>query len=179
MGGELNMFKRLMKHGRGIDVVNRQRKNQSTMVMFSPKTQEALERDHSMQEERPKLSNKELILLVDDEPIMQDLGKDMLEEHGYRVMVATDGVEAIELYRKHSKDIDLVILDLLMPRLDGGQTYIEMKKINRNVKAFFCTGYTPQEMIGSLLAAESLRALQKPFRPTEFMSTVREVLAEP
>lgn len=122
-------------------------------------------------------AGKKLILFVDDEVLMQDLGKELLEEHGFRVIVAADGVEAIEVYRKHSQDIDLVILDILMPRLDGGQTYLELKKINKDIKAFFCTGYTPQDVIGSLLAEESLRALQKPFRPNEFVRTVHEVLA--
>jgi len=108
---------------------------------------------------------------------MQELGRELLEENGYRVMVAGDGVEAVELFRRHHDEIALVILDLLMPKLDGGQTYLELKKIKPTVKAFFCTGYTPQEIIGALLEEESLRALQKPFRPAEFVQTVRDVLA--
>jgi CheY-like chemotaxis protein len=122
-------------------------------------------------------SQKDLILLVDDEPMMQELGRDILLEQGYRVLLAADGVEAVELYKKNSKEIKLVILDLLMPRLDGGQTYLKMKEINNNVKAFFCSGYALDEMLGTSIVAESLRALQKPFRPSEFVRTVREVLA--
>ncbi|MEK7248861.1 MAG: response regulator [Bacteroidota bacterium] len=143
---------------------------------FSPE-EHTLERNRPIRGNSLKALNKELILFVDDEAMVLDLGKELLEEHGYRVLVAADGVEAVELYRKHSKDIDLVILDILMPRLDGRQTFVELKKINRDVKAFFCTGYTPQEVTGSLLAEESLRALQKPFRPSEFVRTVEEVLA--
>ena len=111
------------------------------------------------------------------QPMMQELGSEMLREQGYRVMVARDGVEAVEIYQAHTNEIALVILDLLMPRLDGGQTYLQMKKINKNVKAFFCTGYSPEEVIGPLLAKESLTALQKPFRPEEFINTVRELLS--
>lgn len=120
---------------------------------------------------------KKLILIVDDEPVMQELGRDILEEHGYRVLVASDGLEALDMYRQYGSEIHLVVLDMLMPRLDGGQTYIEMKKMNVDIKAFFCTGYTPTEVIGPLLAAESLRSLQKPFRPTEFVGIVRDVLS--
>jgi two-component system cell cycle sensor histidine kinase/response regulator CckA len=130
----------------------------------------------SLEEQKDPASPK-AILLVDDEPIMLNLGKEILEGHGYRVLVAGDGAEAVEIYKQHHSDIDLVILDLLMPRLDGGQTYVEMKKIRDDIKVFFCTGYTPKEVIGSLLEESSLRALQKPFRPTEFMDTVRELLA--
>ncbi len=124
-----------------------------------------------------KQAQNELILLVDDEPMMQELGSEMLLEQGYRVIVARDGVEAVELYRRHADDIALVILDLLMPRLDGGQTYLQLKKINKNVKAFFCTGYSPEEVIGPLLSKESLTALHKPFRPEEFIQTVRDTLS--
>lgn len=119
-----------------------------------------------------------LILLVDDEEMMQALGQELLEQHGFRVLVAGDGFEAIELFRRYSDQIALVILDLLMPNLDGGQTYLELKRINTNVKAFFCTAYTPEDIIGSLLAGEKLRAVQKPFRPDEFVQTVREMIAQ-
>jgi CheY-like chemotaxis protein len=119
-----------------------------------------------------------LILLVDDEEMMQALGQELLEQHGFRVLVAGDGFEAIELYRRYRDQIALVILDLLMPNLDGGQTYLELKRINTNVKAFFCTAYTPEDIIGSLLAGEKLRAVQKPFRPDEFVQTVRELVAQ-
>lgn len=119
---------------------------------------------------------KELILLVDDDVMMQDLGRELLEEHGYRVLIAKDGIEAVELYRQYSVDIDLVILDILMPRLDGGQTYLELRRINDLVKAFFCTGYAPSGVISSLLAERSLHALQKPFHPRELLRLVREVI---
>ncbi len=119
-----------------------------------------------------------MILLVDDEEMMQALGQELLEQQGFRVLVAGDGFEAIELYRRYSDQIALVILDLLMPNLDGGQTYLELKRINTNVKAFFCTAYTPEDIIGSLLAGEKLRAVQKPFRPDEFVQTVRELVAQ-
>lgn len=120
-----------------------------------------------------------VILLVDDEVPMQELGKELLEEQGYQVLIAGDGQEAVDIFRSRAREIDLVILDLVMPRLDGGQTYIEMKKINNDVRAFFCTGYTSNEVITSLLEEEKLQALQKPFRPNEFLNLVNEMLALP
>ena len=118
----------------------------------------------------------ELILLVDDEQPMLEFGRDILADHGYRVITATNGAEAIERYREQSNDVALVILDLIMPRMDGGQTYIELKKINASVKAMFCTGYTSDEVISSLLQEEHLRAVRKPFQIEEFVGTVRAVL---
>ncbi len=118
----------------------------------------------------------ELILLVDDEQPMLEFGRDILADHGYRVITATNGAEAIARYREHANDVALVILDLIMPRMDGGQTYIELKKINTSVKAMFCTGYTSDEVISSLLQEEHLRAVRKPFQIEEFVGTVRDVL---
>jgi two-component system cell cycle sensor histidine kinase/response regulator CckA len=121
-------------------------------------------------------ASAELVLLVDDEQPMLEFGRDILADHGYRVITATNGMEAIALYREHAKDVALVILDLIMPRMDGGQTYIELKKINTSVKAMFCTGYTSDEVISSLLQEEHLRAVRKPFQIEEFVGTVRAVL---
>lgn len=124
-------------------------------------------------------TDKGLILLVDDELPMQELGKELLEEQGYEVLIAGDGLEAVNIFRSRANEIDLVILDLVMPKLDGGQTYIEMKKINQNVRAFFCTGYTSNAVITSLLQEENLQALQKPFRPAEFLCLVNDMLEVP
>ncbi|HCV42193.1 MAG TPA: hypothetical protein DGH68_01825 [Bacteroidetes bacterium] len=117
------------------------------------------------------------ILLVDDEAPMLELGKELLEDQGYKVMVARDGMEALQIYRERWKEIALVVLDLVMPKLDGGQTFLEMKKSNPAIKAFFCTGYSSDQVISSLLSEESLCALQKPFKPMEFMKMVKGVLS--
>ena len=116
------------------------------------------------------------ILLVDDEPAMIELGRELLESEGYNVLTASDGRQAVDIYRTQWQHIDLAVLDLVMPKLDGGQTYLEMKKINPDVKAFFCTGYSTDQVITSLLAEENLLALQKPFRPKEFTKLVKDLL---
>jgi len=118
-----------------------------------------------------------LVLLVDDEASMLDLGKELLEDQGYAVLVAHDGKQAVDLYRQRWRDIALVVLDLVMPNMDGGQAYLEMKKINPGIKAFFCTGYSSDNLIASLLSEQQLFALQKPFRPVEFTRMVSEVLS--
>ncbi len=116
------------------------------------------------------------VLLVDDEPAMQELGKELLVDEGYDVLVATNGREALDLYRTRAQEIDLVVLDLVMPGMDGGQVYVAMKAINPSIKAFFCTGYISDHIIAGLLEEEKLRAISKPFRPEQFLSTVREVM---
>jgi PAS domain S-box-containing protein len=127
---------------------------------------------------RPPAGRQECVLLVDDEESMQELGRELLEEEGYRVLIASNGQDAIHLYRQRSAEIQLVILDLVMPGMDGGQTYLELRKINPDLKVFFCTGYMPDQVISALLEEERLKALQKPFNPENFVQMVREVLDE-
>ncbi len=161
----------------GAVVVETEEYKGSTFTMLFPKADTPTLESISPDRGSFKALNNELILLVDDEKIMQELGRELLEEQGYRVMVATDGVEAVEAYRRYCGEIDLVILDLLMPRLDGGQAYLELKKINKDVRAFFCTGFTPHDAIGSILKDASLDTLQKPFHPEELLKKVRKVLS--
>jgi CheY-like chemotaxis protein len=127
----------------------------------------------------PQRGHEELVLLVDDEEPMRELGQELLQEHGYRVITACDGVEGVEIYRKMKDDIALVILDLLMPNMDGGQAYIEMRKINPGLRALFCTGYVASADIQELLQEEDLRVLQKPVHPVDLLKTVKEVLRGP
>jgi two-component system NtrC family sensor kinase len=147
----------------------------TTVTIFLP-ARAADSGEPASEDEARLRGERELILLVDDEPSMLSFGGEVLEEHNYRVLTARDGNEALELYRRHAADISLVVLDLLMPGMDGGQTYLEMKKINGNLRAFFCTGFTSDSVITSLLAEEHLRALRKPFRVDDFLATVRDVL---
>jgi PAS domain S-box-containing protein len=121
-------------------------------------------------------SSGQLILLADDEEGMQELGRELLEDDGFKVIIAKDGVEAVEIYRQRGNEIALVILDLVMPRMDGGQTYMELKKLNNNVKAFFCSGFTSDKVITQLLEEENLHAIQKPFHPNDFVAMVHATL---
>jgi PAS domain S-box-containing protein len=134
----------------------------------------------AIQRENPRASARQArrVLLVDDEPAMQELGKELLEDEGYAVLIAANGPEAVEIYRNRYTEIDLVILDLIMPGMDGGQVYLAMKAINPSIKAFFCTGYVSDQVISNLLVEEKLRAISKPFRPDQFLNTVREVVGE-
>ena len=148
----------------------------STFKVYLP----AIQADSADQprQERPPAggAKRQRVLLVDDEPAMQELGRELLEEDGYEVTIAANGTEALEIYRKHHDAIDLVILDLVMPGMDGGQIYTDMKKINEGIKAFFCTGFISDQIVADLLHDEQLLAVSKPFRPDEFLKTVRTVM---
>jgi two-component system, cell cycle sensor histidine kinase and response regulator CckA len=124
-----------------------------------------------------KAKNKtHYVLLVDDEEPMREFSTDILQEDGYKILTAADGMEAVEIYRKRHKEIAVVILDLIMPKMDGGQTFLELRKINPKVKAVFCTGYASDGIIAQMLTEEDIQAIQKPFRSEELKKVVREVI---
>ncbi len=148
----------------------------STFRVFLPAIQAESVDDHRRGSTAPDGAKKHSVLLVDDEPAMQELGRELLEDDGYEVTIAANGLEALEIYKEHHDRIDLVVLDLVMPGMDGGQTYTEMKKINKGLKAFFCTGFISDQIISGLLEEEKLHAVSKPFRPDDFLKTVRSVI---
>ena len=116
------------------------------------------------------------ILIVEDEQQMQDLMRELLESNGFAVYVVTNGRDAIDYYKNNRDSISLVVLDVMLPELDGRETYYELKKINDRIKVFFCTGFASLVEIQSLIEKENLHALQKPFSPKEFLTIVKEVL---
>jgi signal transduction histidine kinase/ActR/RegA family two-component response regulator len=172
------VFNVIKDHG-GTVFVESEEGNGSMFTLYLPAYE--LSTLESIPDESTELrkSKNELILLVDDEEPMRQLGKELLEEHGYRVLLAEDGEQAVETYKEHRTDISLVILDLIMPKKDGGQTYIELKKIDSGVRALFCSGYTSDRVITQLLEQENLRAIQKPFHPDAFIRVIQEVIDAP
>jgi PAS domain S-box-containing protein len=174
----LSVVYNIVRSHKGAITVDSEPGKGALFTIYIPCAQSVASEPEESSNDIPSNGNEMLIMLVDDEEAMRELGKELLEEQGYRVLCATDGVEALELYRQSHAEISLVILDLVMPKMDGGQAYVEMKKINPALKAFFCTGYTSDSVISSLLKEENLQALQKPFRPPEFLRVLREVLAK-
>ena len=84
---------------------------------------------------------KETLLLVDDENMILGVGSEMLKELGYVVLIARNGKEAVEIYRTNQGKINMVILDMIMPGMGGGETYDKIKEINPNIKVFLTSGY--------------------------------------
>ncbi|MBY0527854.1 MAG: PAS domain S-box protein [Gemmataceae bacterium] len=118
----------------------------------------------------------ETILLADDEVVVGRLGLTILERHGYRVLSAMDGAEALEIYKQKGSSIDLVILDLAMPRLSGPETLRELRKINPAVSVLISSGYSSDEDMRAVERAGVLGFVAKPYRPTDLARRVRAAL---
>ncbi len=115
------------------------------------------------------------VMLVDDEPMIRNLGKITLERHGYKVLLAGDGQEAMAMYRNHREEISLVVLDLTMPLMTGQEVVREMRKIDPEVRVLFASGYSADSFSGGDMSG-ILGFLQKPYRPDELHAAVRAAL---
>jgi len=124
------------------------------------------------------LKGTETVLLVDDEEIVLDIGRDLLEAMGCRVIIARDGREAIELYQKNQDNIDIVILDMIMPNISGSHTYDRMKEINPDIKVLLSSGYSIDGQATDILNRGCSGFIQKPFTINELSAAIRQILAK-
>jgi PAS domain S-box-containing protein len=122
------------------------------------------------------LRGDETILIVDDERANIDAVKELLEDLGYRILTAQSGGKAIEIFRKHNEDIDLVILDMIMPGMKGKETLENMMKIDKSVSVILSSGYSIDGEAKDILRLGCKGFLQKPFRVEELSERIREVL---
>jgi len=116
------------------------------------------------------------ILIADDEDDVRSMVRAMLESFGYRVLEARDGREAVDLYREKSGEIDLVLLDMMMPRMTGEEAFAEIRSISPSARAVLASGYDERGRIGEVVASGFSGFLRKPFRRRELGQKVSEAL---
>ncbi|GFO60569.1 hypothetical protein GMST_28940 [Geomonas silvestris] len=124
----------------------------------------------------PIAGGSETILLAEDDQSVRSLVRSVLTAQGYRVLEAADGAEALALFREHEQEIDLLILDVVMPKLNGKETFSEICARKPGSKAIFISGYTADIMDKNGLADQGLHLVNKPLLPSQLLSKVREVL---
>jgi CheY-like chemotaxis protein len=122
------------------------------------------------------MKGTETVLLVDDEEMITEAGGELLEEMGYSVLIARSGKEAIDLYKKKRDEIDLVILDMIMPVMGGGETYDRLKEADPDVKVLLSSGYSINGDAGEILDRGCDGFIQKPFKLKELSQRIREIL---
>jgi two-component system cell cycle sensor histidine kinase/response regulator CckA len=121
-------------------------------------------------------TGNETILAVDDEEIIRSFLREILKKLGYRVMLASDGKEALQIFEEHREEIDAVIIDMIMPQMGGRETFREIKKLNPEVKVLLATGYS-QDGAAQRILEEGVRGfIQKPFDLPELSQKLREIL---
>jgi two-component system cell cycle sensor histidine kinase/response regulator CckA len=118
----------------------------------------------------------EVILIVEDEETLRELLKNFLEERGYRVLTAGDGLEGLEIYREHYTDIALVLSDMGLPRLGGWEMFQKMREINPAIAAILASGYFDPRLKMDMLNAGAMDFIQKPYVAEEVHRRIREII---
>jgi len=164
----------IKNHGGFINVYSEQGRG-STFSIYLPGSEKM-----EMSEERPLEGNiftgQETILLVDDELSNIMVTKELLENLGYEVITAGSGQEAIALYMERGFEIDLVILDMVMPGMSGGRTFDSLREINPEIKVVLSSGYSINGEAQQILARGCRGFIQKPFRISDLSRKIKEIL---
>lgn len=148
----------------------------TTFKIYLPAFKERIEVPLKDKEEPEDLRGRETILLAEDEPAILDLLTRILESYGYTVIPAKDGIEALEKAEAHTGRIDLLLTDLIMPRMGGRDLYNTIKEKIPNIQVIFMSGYTDNVIVKNFVLEDGINFLQKPFRPQALLKKIRQVL---
>ncbi|CAB1059211.1 PAS/PAC sensor hybrid histidine kinase [Olavius sp. associated proteobacterium Delta 1] len=166
----------IIKNHNGVIRVYSELGNGTTFSIYLPASDVKVAQDIQVSSEL--LKGNEKILLVDDEEGTIHVEKLMLKELGYSVLPALSGHEAVQLYKENMVNLDLVALDMIMPQMNGKDTYVELKRINPKVKVLLVSGYSLNKQIEELLDKGCNGFIQKPFDIVQLSQKLREVLED-
>ncbi len=164
----------IIKNHGGIITLYSEKGAGTTFNIYLPVSEKEFIQEEEFAEELSKGS--ETVLLVDDEVMIIDVASQLLEKLGYKVYTAASGQEAIDIYKKQADDIGIVILDVIMPGMDGGETYDRLKAINLDVNVLLASGYGINRQINNILERGCNGFIQKPFNVKQLSRKIREVL---
>ncbi|MDP1992125.1 MAG: PAS domain S-box protein [Syntrophales bacterium] len=163
----------IKNHGGSIHVFSEPGKG-TTFHIYLPATDH--QPDVSEEKKDEVFTGGETILVVDDEPINIAVMQEMLEMLHYRVLLAGSGQEAVAVYMVKQKEIDIVILDMVMPGISGGRTFDLLREINPDVGVILASGYSAEGEARKIINRGCWGFIQKPFKLQEFSKKIREVL---
>jgi PAS domain S-box-containing protein len=132
----------------------------------------------SPDESIPQTGHGELILIVDDEIPIQEITRTSLETHHYKTLVASDGIEAIAQYAKHADKISVVLMDIMLPSLDGITAIHTLQKINPQVKIIATSGFLSKAKLGEIMRTGVKKFLSKPYTVNELLLSLQEIINE-
>ncbi|MEI6705249.1 MAG: response regulator, partial [Deltaproteobacteria bacterium] len=118
------------------------------------------------------------ILFVEDEDLLRIMGKELLEAHGFSAMTASNGSEAIEIYRERSSEIDVILMDLVMPVMGGIETYHELRKISPTLPVIICSGYGVESVEHVIKNDPHAGFVHKPYKPDELRDVLMRMMKE-
>ncbi|MEE8398736.1 MAG: response regulator, partial [Desulfobacterales bacterium] len=165
----------IIKNHGGIIIASSQKGEGTTFNIYLPATETPLlEADAGHSDEL--VMGQETILLIDDEEMILDVSGELIQKLGYDVMTAQSGEQAISTYEDNTDKIALVILDMIMPTMGGGEIFERLKGINPDVKVLLTSGYALDGQVSLILERGCNGFIQKPFKPTKLSQEIRQIL---
>jgi len=164
----------IISNHRGIITVQSELGEGTTFSIYLPTQKKEVIKEREVP--REVSLGKETVLLVDDEDMIIEIGKEMLEKMDYKVFTTKNGEGAVKIFMENKDIIDLVILDMIMPDMGGGETYNRMKEINPDVKVLLSSGYSVNGEATSILERGCNGFIQKPFSMNDLSSKIRVIL---
>jgi CheY-like chemotaxis protein len=163
----------IKNHGGIINSISKKGEG-ATFNIFLPASEKKIFKEKMPQKDI--LKGSETVLFVDDEDIIIDVGRDLLKKLGYDVLTAKGGIEAVEIYKTNPKKIDIVILDMIMPEMGGGDTYEKLRDVDPGVKVLLSSGYSIDGQASKILSRGCDGFIQKPFDIKSLSLEIRKIL---
>jgi CheY-like chemotaxis protein len=148
----------------------------TTFNIYFPLCQDKIDQEITNEAIQPSAGGKETILLAEDEEMVRNLTRIILEDAGYRVIEAVNGKNAVQLFMDHRSEVGLLIFDLIMPKQNGVDAYKEIREVNPQIRVIFTSGYAANVANVQELSERGLDFIAKPVRPDGLLNKVREVL---
>ncbi len=171
----LSMVYGIVKNSGGKIDVNSIPNEGTTFTIYLPATERVKEKDATEYIMKP-IGTGQSILVIDDEKMIREMARDMLNILGFKVLLAASGIEGLKIYREHQNDINLVILDLLMPEMHGKICFENLKKINPEIKVIVASGMGEVEKKNELEKMGILAYLEKPYRLEHITEIIKEAI---
>ena len=165
----------IKQHESHITVFSEPGKGTSFRIYIPLVSSTATNKDKTLEIEQSGQGRKTILLAEDDEAV-RNMAEAILQHFGYEVIVAVDGEDAVQKYLEHAERINLLLFDLVMPKMSGQEAYVEIKKHAPNIKVVFASGHTPEIIKQRKLVDENALLIFKPYLPSVFLQKVRSAL---
>ncbi|RLA16146.1 MAG: hypothetical protein DRQ60_01340 [Gammaproteobacteria bacterium] len=164
-------------HKGAIQVYSEPGKGTSFKLLF-PETTQPVEELGKKQSTHSKWMGSGKALVVDDDHMVQEVAQQFLLASGFEVLLASDGLEGVELFQQHAEELSVVLLDMTMPRMDGAEAFREMRQINDTIPVILSSGYNEQEATNQFVGRGLAGFIQKPYQMAEFLAAVQQAVTK-
>jgi PAS domain S-box-containing protein len=173
--GLASVYGIIKSHGGYINVYSEKEKG-TVFTIYLPASEKTVPAEEAESLTAPIVKGSGTILLIDDEKMILDVGIELLEELGYTVKSAMSGQEAIDIFEKEQDQIDLIIMDMIMPGMGGGETFDRLKAVDPNTKVLLSSGYSINGQATNILRRGCDGFIQKPFNMNQLAEKLQKIL---